>query len=304
MPRVVFWNVERLGEGTDPRVGGMVGWVIGYLMENADVSDAYLCEVTSDFEIVVGVNNTTTKQVPKHGYRQRRSARRTMAQLGYAHIRDGDEVPVVPTQVQLRAHSEIFGVLPGGFAHNVAPIRHMVRHDRDIYVLHANSGKGGGAPLQIIRAWVQIYYATVGAQPVLFGDMNCEPRVLIEERDRYITYLESEFAKGSKLLVGGNALKQWNIAAAIEALKDMDIVDGGETFKVSNTYFQGKDVLKKTYDYAVTSRNNEVHVEAFDYRGIAEYQAEFTTKVMGGYTVGGTGCPSDHLPIVVSWGDV
>ena len=305
MPKVLFWNVERLGESTDPRIKEMVSWVVRHLMENHEVSDVYLCEVTSGFDLVVSSADATPVSFGKQGYRNRRSGRRTSAQLGYAHIHAAEDEPPEPAKITLKSHSEVFGIRPAGFAHAVDPIRHLVRHGRDTYVLHANSGKGGGAPFQIIRAWVQVYYAAVGGAPVVFGDLNCEPGVLQDMRDRYIDFLEEEFRKGDRLVAMNNALRQWSVAAAIEALRDMQIVDGGPTFKVHSPYYHGqKDATIKTYDYAVTKNANEVYVEAFDYRDMAGYRSEFTTKVMGGLTVGGTGCPSDHLPILVSWGDV
>ncbi len=304
MPRILFWNVERLGAGTDPRIKEMVAWVVNHAMENFQVTDAYLCEVTSDFSLVLNPADSSSIQLGKQGERQRRSRRRTKFQLGYAHVHTMD-VPAEPANIILQSHSKIFGIKPGDFAHAMDPIRHLVRHGKDTYLLHANSGKGGGAPFQIIRAWVQVYYDAFGAPPVIFGDLNCEPGVLERTRVEYLQFLTDSFKAGANIEKPNSAVAQWSIAAAIDALEDMAIVCGGPTFKVESSYTYGKkDALVKTYDYAVTTKENELYVEEFDYRDLGDYRSEFTTKVAGGITVGPTGCPSDHLPLVLSWGEV
>ena len=254
MPQVLFWNVERVrGWGTDPRIKEMVSWVVDYAIENFSVSDIYLCEVTSDFELLIPSLSHIPRGYQKEGFVQKISSRTTSAQLGYSHISTTEHPPANPAKITLKSHSQVFGMLPGQFGHMVNPIRHLVRHGKNIYVLHANSGKGGGAPYQIIRAWVQIYYDTFSSFPVLFGDLNCEPEFLEQTRKDYIKILNAAFNSNSAIPQVNASSKQWSIAAAIEALEDKDIKAGGTTFKVNSLYY-GVDTTRKTYDYVCNNK--------------------------------------------------
>jgi hypothetical protein len=145
--KIVFWNVYRLGAGTDEKVRGLVLKEVSLQMNDASESyDAIyglFCEVTSSSTTVVeGANVTLDIQ----GKRKKRG-------LGYAAVtEDFAKVDLAVWKVQTKGLK-----------------RHVMQVDgKPIYLLHANaSSKAAGLVSSVMAELVD----TIGAC-VLVGDLN------------------------------------------------------------------------------------------------------------------------------------
>ncbi|MFC0154120.1 hypothetical protein ACFFJ4_10990 [Xanthomonas dyei] len=230
--KILFWNTLRLGSGTTGEKAVLAEGVIAEAF-NEGAEFAVLCEVTSDTTL-------GDASIDKALVMARRGKKKQSSQLGYAAL-DNEFTAAACVAYQPPPFADVFGFSAyrkGGNAFANHSKRYVARleggGDVDCYVYHANASTKAA----YLVAWIVEALRQTKRRFILFGDLNCEPAVLID----YIRYNHQH----------GND---------VGAPEDFIVAFSGPTHNARNG-------ATKVYDYAIAANKTAVTVDSMNIAGV------------------------------------